>query len=731
MVSAFGDLNGSGNQQVWVETHLSSQNAGGNYSQYYGELRYYGNGWGSWTGGTQYWSTDFGGYAPSGTFNIPQGEAYWTYKTLWSGYWNRGHDGNGYGSAFNVRGSIDTNHSSIGDGSAYTTEGAPPRIAKVPGKPPRPVYAGVSAVSIDYTFTGPSDNGGSGIDQYEHQSATDSGFSQNVQTWRDDGSPGQATNLIPGTGTWIRFRAHNGVGWGPYSDALSQTTLPAVPPGITVSPSPSGTSASVSLTPPGGVSGVTEYIVWYRPTPAPQTPVTEVRGLSPVTINGLTPGASYDYQAAAVISGYVSPVTAWVTQVQPKPNTSPGDYFDGDSPDTPDVDYTWDGTPGNSPSRSTGKGVTGWIAYFAGAPGAQGTLYQTTGAFAGDKSARVAFLTDATAVSQWNAGQAEDAAGRTTVEPSTAYVGSLYVNPQGRSQRLRATVLWMDLNGGIITEATGGGVIAPADTWTRLLASGTSPTNAEFAAVRVVDEDGEGYAHFLSGQSLLLDAAMITLGSTFDYFDGDTPDSPEFQYDWMGTAHASISARTPLDTSVLYDPLDDPDCADIPAPPRPPAVPADCITEVGTWRRYWAELPEEVISDWLEVIPTITVTSGRGVAEPAAPLGVNQVRIRVYENPDNLDPSAIDLTTWISEQIISYMPPFTTITLDGVSQRAWAEVDGGDPLPADKLLYGSDGVPATWPILSCGQGYLFSFDTPLEVLVGNVTTALALTERLG
>ena len=49
-----------------------------------------------------------------------------------------------------------------------------------------------------------------------------------------------------------------------------------------------------------------------------------------------------------------------------------------------------------------------------------------------------------------------------------------------------------------------------------------------------------------------------------------------------------------------------------------------------------------------------------------------------------------------------------------MSQRTWAEVDGGDAAPADKLVYGTGGIPATWPVLSCGVGYLLSFDAPLE-----------------
>jgi len=107
------------------------------------------------------------------------------------------------------------------------------------------------------------------------------------------------------------------------------------------------------------------------------------------------------------------------------------------------------------------------------------------------------------------------------------------------------------------------------------------------------------------------------------------------------------------------------------------------------------------------------------------------VRIRFYENPDQLDQSAIDVSSWVAEQIISYMPSYTVLTLDGVSQRVWAEVEGGAARPADKLLYGTGGTPATWPHLSCGQGYFISFDVPLDTLVGNPTVEIALTERMG
>ena len=130
MASAYGSLNGSGNQQVWVYISRQSQNTAGNYSRYYGEVRYYGNGWGSWSGQANSWSANFGGTTYSGTFTIPQAAAYDTYTVLWTGYFNKTHNAAGALSAFSVSASISSSHSSIGNGTASTTEGAPPTIPR-------------------------------------------------------------------------------------------------------------------------------------------------------------------------------------------------------------------------------------------------------------------------------------------------------------------------------------------------------------------------------------------------------------------------------------------------------------------------------------------------------------------------------------------------------------------------------------------------------------------------
>ena len=68
MATATSQLSGSGNQQIWLSLTYAGYNQAGNYSNWNWELRYYGNGWGSW-GGTLNWrlSTSASAMASSGS----------------------------------------------------------------------------------------------------------------------------------------------------------------------------------------------------------------------------------------------------------------------------------------------------------------------------------------------------------------------------------------------------------------------------------------------------------------------------------------------------------------------------------------------------------------------------------------------------------------------------------------------------------------------------------------
>lgn len=219
MGSAFAPLNGSGPQRIYLNCYYVSYNQAGNYSTWYWELRYYGDGYGSWGSGPYYWG--LGGFAVGGphAWSIAQGDAFKTYTVLGSGYFNKTHNAAGYLTETNLVGSIDTNHSSIGDGSVSVYPGDAPRIPKVPSAPPAPVFVSAQPDSLNFTIAAPSDNGGSTITTYNMRIVSEDGTTLIGEY--TSGSSAQSTagkvTLTPGTKYRVLYAAKNGVGYGGYS----------------------------------------------------------------------------------------------------------------------------------------------------------------------------------------------------------------------------------------------------------------------------------------------------------------------------------------------------------------------------------------------------------------------------------------------------------------------------------------------------------------------------------
>lgn len=165
-------------------------------------------------------------------------------------------------------------------------------------------------------------------------------------------------------------------------------------------------------------------------------------------------------------------------------------------------------------------------------------------------------------------------------------------------------------------------------------------------------------------------------------------------------------------------PILDPDCPPQPTPPRPPAVPNVCVADPGLWERYYLTIPGESISGWSQMVPTIVLNTG---AED-----VRQVRVRFTPNPFGWTPDAVDPCAYCSEFILSYLPARAELTVDGLTERAFASVAGGSAKPASQLLYGTDGAPMSWASLSCGIDYVMTVDVP-PTDVANVSVSLSLT----
>lgn len=677
-----------------IRITVTAINTGNNTSNYGG----YGEHWGAIDGIGQIVNYSANPFLP----RVGAGATRWQKAADYIYY----HDANGNANALTIR--MGVAYGNVNE--QHTTTLYLPRIPKVPAAPTSLDVTQATPTSLMYRFSGNSD-GGAGILEWQAQVSSTPSFASPVTMV--SGGTSTFTGLAPGTAYYFRSRGRNSVGWGGWSNTISGTTLPSVPPGMSVTPSINGTSATVALTPPQGVSTVTSYRVERRPVGG--AAVVHNTATSPLTVSGLAPGAVFEWRSSAFIGSYQTPWTEWVTRSQPNPNTTPGEYFDGSTPNTADETFAWTGTANNSTTEVRGRPVDGWSVW----PGSSAALGRVVGGLFGEYAARATILADVPASTPLDLGMLSAAGRRAAVAEGGVYTGSIHVNPS-RPQRMRARISWFDATSAALTHSSGEAAIAPAGEWSRLAVMATAPPGAAWAIVRAQSVTGEGFSPWLSGQHIDADGAMLTLGN-FPYFDGSTPNSSTFAYSWLGAPNASESRREVV-VGQFFDPLADPDCPPFPSAPQPPAIDDDCIDGVGSWRRYWAIIPEDQVSDWLDLLPSITITTG---AVPA-----RQVRIRVYPNPDGLAPADFPAIEYEAEQVISYIPASTVLSLDGVVQRVWASVDGAAPISADRLLYGTGGGPASWPILSCGTGYLVSFDVPLDAPEGNLSVDVALTTRM-
>lgn len=707
-------FSGNGNYVIDIDAAVARQNYDQNYSDIYYRVIVYK------LAGTGYWrrDADSNGYCDSNVGRVwTSGGFAYDFRgvseiTFAQGEFRVYHNADGYAN-YEVYGGIFL-AGGLGSANAGSGVKAAARIPKPPGAPVPVRVDQVTPTSMRYQFSGTTD-GGSPITGWQAQIARDAAFTQGVQTVSSSGTT-TFSNLQPATNHFMRSRGINGRGPGAWSVTTQQATLPSGPPGVTIAPSPLGSSATLTMTPPGSAAGVVGYRVEYRVQG--QSAVTAVTtSTNSITVENLSPGTTYEWRAQARYSSADSPWSTWQARLQPTPSPSISGYFDGSLPPQGIRSFEWIGMPHASKSRAITATPTGWEA---SAPG--GAIYglgRVGAGIVGPHAARVS-LESSLSTSGLSLGMGSATSQLAEVVAGAPYVGSMFVRPS-RSQRLALYVDWLSATVAPLGTAIGQAVVVGASAVQRLEVAASAPEDAKYARLSVRDVTGAGWSPWLSGQYLDGDGMMVTLQSLYDYFDGNTTPSREYVYEWNGPEGASTSVRQPAPPSADTR-LQDPDCVAAPLAPRPPVIETSCIDDSGTWRRYWVVVPETSVPEWRELVPAIRIITGSADAR--------QVRVRAYENPDALPPAGFPGTEWISEQTISYIPPRTMMTLDSMSERASAFVDGDGPLPANHLLYGRDSGPATWPTFSCGYGYLLSFDVPLEAPVGAISFEVDVTVRM-
>lgn len=147
----------------------------------------------------------------------------------------------------------------------------------------------------------------------------------------------------------------------------------------------------------------------------------------------------------------------------------------------------------------------------------------------------------------------------------------------------------------------------------------------------------------------------------------------------------------------------DPDAPPLPTPPRPlfttPSTPAPDYYVPSA-----AYIPSDIVPLWADAVPILELSTG--------PVAARGVRVRFLPAPLNgQKPEDVDPCGACGNFTIDYIPPNAKFVLNGMEQRSYVNLPGGDISPGDHLLSGYDSDSLfEWPVLSCGTGYWVVLD---------------------
>jgi hypothetical protein len=174
---------------------------------------------------------------------------------------------------------------------------------------------------------------------------------------------------------------------------------------------------------------------------------------------------------------------------------------------------------------------------------------------------------------------------------------------------------------------------------------------------------------------------------------------------WESTGAPSMGWTDQLCEAESYLPIQDPSLPPVPTPPTPPSIPGDGVdTSITSWTRRRGVIAKSFVPSWTDVVPTVEILTGS--------TALRNARVRFFPNPFEWPIADIDPCSYCAEFIVSYIPSQTNFVVNGMMQRAFAEVAGRDGVPADHLLYGTDGTPMSWPELTCAIPYVVTVDVP-------------------
>jgi hypothetical protein len=240
--------------------------------------------------------------------------------------------------------------------------------------------------------------------------------------------------------------------------------------------------------------------------------------------------------------------------------------------------------------------------------------------------------------------------------------------------------------------------LGPSITAKRYLSDGSCMWTVQWTAVA---GDPFEYGH----ERVVLDGFLG--GETTDPFGPDVSGP----YDEVGYAHADAGCP-PQTWEPVYDPL----CPALVAPPGPVDIPAGCFEPRDDWWRRYVSIPEAFVPLWGSSVPVVSLT--------AQYEDLRQVRLRFYSDPTaSGDPEANECSP-VGDLMVTYVPQGMTLVIDGVRQSVYIVDLDGVSRRADSLVFSSTGTPIEWPELICGYGYLMTIDTTAQTVWPEVDLSL-------
>jgi len=172
----------------------------------------------------------------------------------------------------------------------------------------------------------------------------------------------------------------------------------------------------------------------------------------------------------------------------------------------------------------------------------------TAAPIAGTRSAITIRTTSSPGITVTSVYFAETGSVKTPVTAGQQLTVALSVKTDVDDASVQTRFYWYDAGGTLLPDGVfiGRVPVTVAGQVYRVVSTDTAPATAASGRVALI-VNRNGGVFIVGGERVWMDELVIEYGDTGgSYFDGDTPDTADLQYDWTGTPNASTSTVSPL-----------------------------------------------------------------------------------------------------------------------------------------------------------------------------------------